>query len=169
MLLELGDIMILSFIVILKCHDNWNRREIFNIVISPTRYYRKYRDYRKIHCSETFMSVKYFQIIFTNLVSVALLSDIMIISIIVIITLMIYRDMKFLLSPIPRCYALRKMSAFSISLWYVHFPLDIATVDHLQWIHHIRCIPTSIHLRFHHQWMVFINMFTCNHATYLTH
>ena len=32
---------------------------------------------------------------------VALLSDIMIISIIVIITLMIYRDMKFLLSPIP--------------------------------------------------------------------
>ena len=33
---------------------------------------------------------------------VALLSDIVIISIIVIITLMIYRDMKFLLSPIPR-------------------------------------------------------------------
>ena len=32
---------------------------------------------------------------------VALLSDIVIISIIVIITLMIYRDMTFLLSPIP--------------------------------------------------------------------
>ena len=32
-LLELGDIMILSFIVILKCHDNQNQREIFNIVI----------------------------------------------------------------------------------------------------------------------------------------
>ena len=99
--LELGDIMILSFIVILKCHDNQNRRESFNIVISPTRYYRKYRDYRKIHCSETFISVKYFQLIFTILVPVALLSDIMIILIIVIITLMIYRDMKFLLSPIP--------------------------------------------------------------------
>ena len=33
---ELGNIMILSFIVILKCHYNQNRREIFNIVISPT-------------------------------------------------------------------------------------------------------------------------------------
>ena len=32
---------------------------------------------------------------------VALLSDIVIISITMIITLMIYRDMKFLLSPIP--------------------------------------------------------------------
>ena len=99
--LELGDIMILSFIVILKCHDNRNRREIFNIVISPTRYYVKYCDYRKIHCSETFISVKYFQLISAILVPVALLSDIVIISIIVIITLMIYRDMKFLLSPIP--------------------------------------------------------------------
>ena len=102
--LELGDIMILSFIVILKCHDNRNRKEIFNIVISPTRYYRKYCDYRKIHCSETFISVKYFQLISTILVPIALLSDIMIISIIVIITLMIYRDMKFLLSPIPRAH-----------------------------------------------------------------
>ena len=95
--------MILSFIVILKCYDNRNRREIFNIVISPIRYYRKYRDYQKIYCSETFISVKYFQLISTILVLVALLSDIVIISIIVIITLMIYRDMKFLLSPIPRC------------------------------------------------------------------
>ena len=93
--------MILSFIVILKCHDNRNRREIFNIVISPTQYCHKYCDYRKIHCSETFISVKYFQLIFTILVPGALLSDIMIISIIVIITLMIYCDMKFLLSPIP--------------------------------------------------------------------
>ena len=99
--LELGDIMILSFIVILKCHNNRNRREIFNIVISPTQYYCKYRDYRKIHCSETLISVKYFQLISTILVPVALLSDIVIILIIVIITLMIYRDMKFLLSPIP--------------------------------------------------------------------
>ena len=82
--LELGDIMILSFIVILKCHDNRNQREIFNIIISPTRYYRKYRDYWKIHCSETFISVKYFLTIFTILVPVALLSDIVIISIIVI-------------------------------------------------------------------------------------
>ena len=57
---ELGDIMILSFIVILKCHDNQNQTEIFNIVISPTRYYRKYYDYWKIHCSETFISVEYF-------------------------------------------------------------------------------------------------------------
>ena len=93
--------MILSFIVILKCHDNRNRREIFNIVISPIRYYRKYRDYQKIHCLETFISIKYFQLIFTILVPVVLLSDIVIISIIVIITLMIYRDMNFLLLPIP--------------------------------------------------------------------
>ena len=104
--IELGDIMILSFIMILKCHDNRNRREIFNIVISPTQYYRKYHDYQKIHCSETFISVvKYFQLIFTILVLVALLSDIVIISIIMIITLMIYRDMKFLLSPIPTMLA----------------------------------------------------------------
>ena len=98
---ELGNIMILSFIVILKCHDNRNQREIFDIVISPTRYYRKYRDCQKIHCSETFISVKYFRLIFTILVHVALLSDIVIILIIVIITLMIYCDMKFLLLPIP--------------------------------------------------------------------
>ena len=101
-MLELGNIMILSIIVILKCHDNRNRREIFNIIISPTQYYRKYRDYQKIQCSETFISVNYFQFIFTISVPIALLSDIMIISIIVIITLMIYRDMKFLLLPIPR-------------------------------------------------------------------
>ena len=94
--------MILSFIMILKCRDNRNQREIFNIVISPTRYYRKYRDYRKIHCLETFILVKYFQLISTILVPVALLSDIVIILIIVIITLMMYRDMKFLLSPIPK-------------------------------------------------------------------
>ena len=91
-LIELGNIMILSFIVILKCHDNRNRREIFNIVISPTQYYRKYHDYQKIYCSETLISVKYYQLISTILVPVALLSDIVIISIIVIITLMIYRD-----------------------------------------------------------------------------
>ena len=100
--------MILSFIVILKCHDNQNRREIFNIVISPTQYYRKYRYYRKIHCSETLISVKYFQLISTILVPVALLSDIVIILIIVIITLMIYRDIKFLLSPIPRRYSIQQ-------------------------------------------------------------
>ena len=93
--------MILLFIVILKCHDNQNRREIFNIVILPTRYYRKYCEYRKIHCSETFISVKYFRLTFTILVPVALLSDIVIIAIIMKITLMIYHDMKFLLSPIP--------------------------------------------------------------------
>ena len=103
--IELCNIMILSFIMILKCHDNLNRREIFNIVISPTQYYRKYLDYQMIHCSETFISVKYFQLIFTILVLVALLSDIVIISIIMIITLMIYRDMKFLLSPIPTMLA----------------------------------------------------------------
>ena len=104
MALELGNIMILSFIVILKHHDNQNLREIFNIVISPTRYYRKYRDYRKICCSETFISVKYFCLYLHILVPVALLSDTVIISVIMIITLMIYRDMKFLLSPIPKWY-----------------------------------------------------------------
>ena len=34
----LGNIMILSYIVILKCHDNRYRREIFSIVISPAQY-----------------------------------------------------------------------------------------------------------------------------------
>ena len=92
-----------DIIVILKCHDNQNGREIFNIVISPTQYYRKYCDHQKIHCSETFISVNYFRLISTILVPVALLSDTVIISIIMIITLMIYRDMKFLLSPIPNC------------------------------------------------------------------
>ena len=33
-LLELGNITILSFIMILKCHDNQYRKEIFSIVIS---------------------------------------------------------------------------------------------------------------------------------------
>ena len=109
---ELGGIMILLFIMILKYHNNRNRREIFNIVISPTRYYRKYRDYQKIHCSETFISVKYFKLIFTILVHVVLLSDIVIISIIMIITLMIYRDMKFLLSPIPSYQAYMMLHYF---------------------------------------------------------
>ena len=91
--------MILLFIMILKCPDNRNRREIFNIVILATQYYHKYHDYRKIHCSETFISVC---LIFTILVPVTLLSDIMIILIIIIITLTMYRDMiKFLLSSIP--------------------------------------------------------------------
>ena len=65
LLLELGDIMILSFIVILNCHNNRNRGEIFNIIISLTQYYRKYHkyhEYRKIHCSETFISVKCFKL-----------------------------------------------------------------------------------------------------------
>ena len=89
MVLELGNITILSFIMILKCHDNRFRREIFSIVISSTRYYSKYRDNRKIHCSKTCISVKRFHLLFTILVAVALLSDIVIISIIMIITLMI--------------------------------------------------------------------------------
>ena len=114
--LELGNIMILSFIVILKCHNNRNQREIFNIVISPTWYYHKYYDYWKIHCSETFISVKYFQLIFTILVPVALLSDIVIISITMIITQMMYRDMKFFLSPIPTKY-----SHFVSTTWSVDF------------------------------------------------
>ena len=29
--LELGDTIILSFVMILKCHDNRNQRKIFNI------------------------------------------------------------------------------------------------------------------------------------------
>ena len=88
----------LSFIVILKCHNNQNQRESFSIVILPTWYYHKYRDYQKI--PRSFISVKYFQLTFTILVPVALLSNIVIISFIMIITLMIYRDMT-LLSPIP--------------------------------------------------------------------
>ena len=38
--LELGNITILSYIVILKCHDNRYRRDFFSIVISPMQYYR---------------------------------------------------------------------------------------------------------------------------------
>ena len=34
---ELGNITILSYIVILKCHDN---SDFFGIVISPMQYYR---------------------------------------------------------------------------------------------------------------------------------
>ena len=50
---------------------------------------------------------------------VVLLSDIVIISIIVIITLMIYHDMKFLLSPIPtRCLPVAKGNLQT--LLYVH-------------------------------------------------
>ena len=57
--LEMGEI-ILSFIVTLKCHDNRYEREIFSIVMSSTRYYHKHHDYCKIHCSETYTSVKCF-------------------------------------------------------------------------------------------------------------
>ena len=55
--IELGDITILLFIVILKCPDNQFQREIFSIVILSTQYYHKYRDDCKIHCSETCTSV----------------------------------------------------------------------------------------------------------------
>ena len=106
LLLKLGNITILSLIVILKSHDNLYGRKIFSIALSSIRYYHKYRDYHKIHCSETYTSVKCFHLIFIILVAVVLLSDIMIISIIAIITLMIYLDMTFLLSPIPTYYAL---------------------------------------------------------------
>ena len=51
-----------------------------------------------MHCVETCISVKCFHAI---LVAVVLSSDIVIISIITIIILMIYHNMKFLLSPIP--------------------------------------------------------------------
>ena len=58
-------------------HDNRYGRKIFSIAISSIRYYHKYRDYHKIHCSETYTLVKRFHLIFTILVAVALLSDIM--------------------------------------------------------------------------------------------
>ena len=48
--LELGNITILSYIVILKCHDNRYRRDFFSIVISPMQYYRYYRGYRTVNC-----------------------------------------------------------------------------------------------------------------------
>ena len=51
-----------------------------------------------MHCAETRISVKRFHVI---LVAVVLSSDIVIISIIAIIILMIYHNMKFLLLPIP--------------------------------------------------------------------
>ena len=122
--------MILSFIAILKCHDNRNQREIFNIVISPTRYYHKYCDYRKIHYSETFISVKYFQLNSTILVPVALLSDIVIILIIVIITLMIYRNMKFLLSPIPNFTAIMKNSIITITIIFITAIITLFQLSH---------------------------------------
>ena len=57
---ELGNITILSYIVILECHDNRYQREIFIIVISAAQYYHQYHDYHKIYSSKTFTSVKYF-------------------------------------------------------------------------------------------------------------
>ena len=60
LVLESGNITILSYIVILKCHDNRYRREIFIIVILEAQYYCQYRDYRKIYSSKTFTSVKHF-------------------------------------------------------------------------------------------------------------
>ena len=59
-MVELGNIMILLYIVILKCHDNRYRREIFIIVISAPQHYHQYCDYRNIYSSKTFTSVKYF-------------------------------------------------------------------------------------------------------------
>ena len=82
--LELGNITILSFIVILlfivvlKCHHNWYWREIFSIIILSMWYYHKYCNYCKIYCSETCTSEKCFHFIFTVLVAVEPLSDIMI-------------------------------------------------------------------------------------------
>ena len=79
---ELGNITILPFIVILQCHNNRYRRETFSIIISLTWYYHKYCNYYKIHCSETctWCSTSItFYLIFTILVAVVLLSDIMII------------------------------------------------------------------------------------------
>ena len=99
--LELGKIMIISFIMILKCHNNRYWREILGIVILSTQYYHTYHDYHNIHCSERCTSVKCFSLIFTFLVVVVLLSDIVIILIIVIINLVIYCNMKFLVLPIP--------------------------------------------------------------------
>ena len=81
--MELGDITILSFIMILKCHDNWYRRETFSIVISSTQYYHKYHDHHKIDCSQTCTSVKCCHLIFTILVAIAVLSDIVIITLII--------------------------------------------------------------------------------------
>ena len=111
LLLKLGNITILLLIVILKCHDNLYGRKIFSIELSSIRYYHKYNDYHKIRCSETYTSVKCFHLIFTILVAVVLLSENMIISIIAIITLMIYLNMTFfviahpyLLCPIYDCY-----------------------------------------------------------------
>ena len=72
---EMGEIILL-FIVTLKCHDNRYEREIFSIIISSTRYYHKHHDYCKIHCSETYISVKCFlHVIFTVLVAVVMLQD----------------------------------------------------------------------------------------------
>ena len=63
------------------------------------RYYHIYSDYHKLHCSETQTSVKCFHLILT--IFVAVLISYYIASIIVIITFMIYRDIRLLLSPIP--------------------------------------------------------------------
>ena len=37
--LGMGDILVLSYIMILKCHNNRYRREILSIVISVAQYY----------------------------------------------------------------------------------------------------------------------------------
>ena len=94
--LELGNITMLLFIVVLKCHDNRYQKEIFTILTLSTWYYHKYHDYHKLKCSITCTSVKFFHPIITVLVAVVVVGDIVIIS---IITLMIYCDMNFLYRP----------------------------------------------------------------------
>ena len=64
----------------IKSHHNPHQREIFSIVISSTCYCYKFCDYHKIHCSETCTSIKCSHLIFTILVAVVLLSDIVITS-----------------------------------------------------------------------------------------
>ena len=70
MWLKFGNIM---FIMILKCHNNQNEKELFmiNIEILPTQYCRKYHDYWKIHCSETFISLQ----LISDIVIILIFSD----------------------------------------------------------------------------------------------
>ena len=51
-ILGLNNIIILSYMVILKCHDNQYQREIFGVVISAPQYYYQYRGHHNIYCSK---------------------------------------------------------------------------------------------------------------------
>ena len=103
------------------------------------QYYSKYHDYRKIDCSKTCTSVKCLHLIFTILVAVVLLSDIMIISITMIIILTIYHDMKFLLLPIPSC----QLTHLLYTNLCCHALYQVAQLPHIMHIKYFQVLTST--------------------------